>query len=88
MYPGYVLLSYESVSRTCFGVYRYIGAVRLEYGGIRVQVGALVHQPALGYHPTPAEPHQYTNQYTPKQNSTPTYSRQLLRMNVITFETC
>ena len=28
------------------------------------------------------------HQYTPKQSSTPTYSRQLLRMNVITFETC
>ena len=28
------------------------------------------------------------HQYTPKQNNTPTYSRQLLRMNVITFETC
>ena len=27
-------------------------------------------------------------QYTPKQSSTHTYSRQLLRMNVITFETC
>ena len=26
--------------------------------------------------------------YTPKQNYTPTYSRQLLRMDVITFETC
>ena len=24
----------------CFGVYRCIGAVRLEWGGIRVQVGA------------------------------------------------
>jgi len=28
------------------------------------------------------------HQYTPKQNNTPTYSRRLLRMNVITFETC
>ena len=28
------------------------------------------------------------HQYTPKQNNTPTYSRQLLRMNVTTFETC
>jgi hypothetical protein len=28
------------------------------------------------------------HQYTPKQSSTPTYSRQLLRMNVIIFETC
>jgi len=27
------------------------------------------------------------HQYTPKQNYTPTYSRQLLRMDVITFET-
>jgi len=27
------------------------------------------------------------HQYTPEQNSTPTYSRRLLRMNVITFET-
>ena len=26
--------------------------------------------------------------YTPKQSSTPTYSRHLLRMNVITLETC
>ena len=25
----------------CFGVYWYIGAVRLEWGGIRMQVGAL-----------------------------------------------
>ena len=28
------------------------------------------------------------HQYTPRQSSTPTYSRQLLRMNVIAFETC
>ena len=28
------------------------------------------------------------HQYTPKHNNTPTYSRRLLRMNVITFETC
>jgi hypothetical protein len=28
------------------------------------------------------------HQYTPKKNNTPTYSRRLLRMNVITFETC
>ena len=28
------------------------------------------------------------HQYTPKHSSTPTYSRRLLRMNVITFETC
>jgi hypothetical protein len=28
------------------------------------------------------------HQYTPKQNNTPTYSHRLLRMNVITFETC
>ena len=28
------------------------------------------------------------HQYTPKQNNTPTYSRRLLRMNVITLETC
>ena len=28
------------------------------------------------------------HQYTPEQNNTPTYSRRLLRMNVITFETC
>ena len=28
------------------------------------------------------------HRYTPKQNNTPTYSRRLLRMNVITFETC
>ena len=28
------------------------------------------------------------HQYTPKHSSTPTYSRQLLRINVITFETC
>jgi len=26
-----------------------------------LQVGALVHQPTFGYHPTPAEPHQYTS---------------------------
>ena len=45
-------------------------------------VGALVPHPAFGYHPTPIY------QYTPKQRSTPTYRHQLLRMNVITFETC
>ena len=49
----------------CFGVYWCIGAVRLEQGGIRVQVGALilwvVLQPAFGYHPIPAEQHQYTS---------------------------
>jgi len=28
------------------------------------------------------------HQYTPKHNNTPTYSHQLLMMNVITFETC
>ena len=28
------------------------------------------------------------HQYTPKQSSTHTYNRQLLRMNVIAFETC
>jgi len=28
------------------------------------------------------------HQYTPKHNNTPTYSRRLLRMNVIRFETC
>jgi len=28
------------------------------------------------------------HQYTPKQSSTPTHSHQILRMNVITFETC
>jgi hypothetical protein len=26
-----------------------------------MQVGALVRQTALEYHPTPAEPHQYTS---------------------------
>ena len=29
-----------------------------------------------------------THQYTPKQSSVPTYSRQPLRMNVIALETC
>jgi len=28
------------------------------------------------------------HQYTPKQSSTPTYNHQLLRMNVIAFDTC
>jgi len=73
----------------CFGVYWCIGAVRLELGGIRMQVGAL-HWSA----PTCIRIPPYSNraapvhQYTPKQNNTPTYSRQLLRMNVIAFETC
>jgi hypothetical protein len=92
----------------------------------------VVHQPAFGYHPTPAEPHQYTSTHRNRyvitlaydnrtypghiilthhapmnpqinthqkyktlmhkhlslQNNAPTYSRRLLRMNVITFETC
>ena len=34
----------------CFSVYRCIGAVWLEYGGIRMQVVALlVHKPGFGY---------------------------------------
>jgi len=56
-----------------FGWSRVVSECRLEH---------YVLQPAFGYHPTPV------HQYTPKHSSTPTYSRQLLRMNVITFETC
>ena len=56
-------------------------------GGIRMQVGALraptcIRIPPYSSRTTPIR------QYTPKQSSTPTYSRQLLRMNVITFGTC
>ena len=56
---------------------------------VSVCTGVLVHyvqQPAFGYHPTPAEPHQYTS--THQNRTTPKYNHHLLRMNVITFETC
>ena len=64
----------QELSSTCFRVYWCIGAVRLEEGGIRVQVGALLVC-ACGLEWAGV-------------NNTPTYSRRLLRMNVITFETC
>ena len=46
----------------------------------------------LGWYPSAgwgtSAPTAPIHQYTPKRSSTPTYSHQLLRMNVITFETC
>jgi hypothetical protein len=55
--------------------------------GIRVQVGA--HgTPTCTRIPPYSSRIAPIHQYTPKQSSTPTYSHQLLRMNVIAFETC
>ena len=70
----------------CFGVYWCIGAVRLEYGGIRMQYCSSA--PTFTRIPPYSSRTAPIHQYTPKQNNTPTYSRRLLRMNVITFETC
>ena len=52
-----------------------------------MQVGAL-HAPTCIRIPSYSSRTAPIHQYTSKQNNTPTYSCRLLRMNVITFETC
>ena len=42
------------------GVCWCIGAVRLDWDCIRMRLVHELHQPEFGYHPTLAEPHQYT----------------------------
>ena len=69
------------------GVYWCIGAVRLDWGCIRMQVGAWTAPTCIRIPPYSSRTAPI-HQYTPKQNNTPTCSRQLLRMNVITFEKC
>ena len=60
----------------CFDVYWCNGAVRLKHCSNLHSDTTLLSRTAK------------IHQYTPKQSSTPTYSRQLLRMNVTAFETC
>jgi len=50
----------------------------------RLELRSNLHSDIPSYSSRTAPIHQYT----PKQNNTPTYSRRLLRMNVITFGTC
>ena len=75
----------------CVGVTLWFG-VWLWWCGIRMQAEALVPQPAYGYHTTTAKPQRNTNTHRTHRNTTheitQQISRKLLRMDVLTSETC
>ena len=65
--------------------------VWLWWCGIRMQVEALVPQPSYGYHNTTAKPQRNTNTHrniNTTHEITQHMSRKLLRMDVLTSETC
>jgi hypothetical protein len=79
--------------RLCVGIllwfdvcWRYV-VVLLGWCGIRMQAEAML-QPASGYHTTPAKAQRNSYQSNTAHDITQQISRKLLRMNVLTSETC
>jgi len=69
----------------CFGSMRVGVTLWFDWGGV---VSLCKLQPASGYHITPAKPQRNSYQSNTTHEITQHISRKLLRMDVLTFETC